>query len=96
MAHITTTTLKFKEEHIMSKKNQKKNLPIGTKERPEDRAQRVREEAGRFKSRIVEPKKGGAYKRQQKHRSQEGAYRWFEHPVKGCFFVLRKEAFFQG
>ena len=57
----------------MAKKNQKK-APIGTKERPEDRAQRVREEAGRFRPRIVEPKKGGAYKRNSKHRSREGAY----------------------
>ena len=57
----------------MNKKNQKK-APIGTKERPEDRAQRVREEAGRFRPRIVEPKKGGAYQRHQKHRSREGAY----------------------
>lgn len=35
---------------------QKSKLPKYYKESPEARAERVREEAGRFKSRIVEPK----------------------------------------
>ena len=38
----------------MSKKKSK--LPRYYKESPEARAERVREEAGRYKSRIVEPK----------------------------------------
>ena len=60
----------------MAKKNQKKNIPLGVKERPEDRAQRVREEAGRFRPRVEQPKKGGRYRRRDKHphRSREGAY----------------------
>ena len=45
----------------MSKKNQK--IDHVYLETPEQRAQRVREEAGRYRPRVVKPKKGGGYDR---------------------------------